>query len=198
MAIICFTTGSAVSKDTGWAEGAYCPLNEMQMVKWEEYKGKCISEREANGYNDSDFFMTVWDDEQNRPLEIKFATTRFWSYPAFASSVDATEEVIEKYNQFKRDVAEYKRKKEREERAKELLEMKRAVSDIAVEFSLPYAKLLKVSRIAKRKNINILGLFGPKIRSKFKLSIREQIIEWAKDPSPKYNFPLSPRQSMYL
>ena len=67
---------------------------------WKTHVGLCLSEREMNGYNDSDFFMTIWDEEKSEPREVMFATTRGWTYPAMGSSVDATPEVRAKYDAY--------------------------------------------------------------------------------------------------
>lgn len=67
---------------------------------WESHIGLCIKDREMNGYNDSDFYMTIWNFEKNTPEEICFASTRGWTYPAYASYVDATPEVMELYNKW--------------------------------------------------------------------------------------------------
>jgi hypothetical protein len=61
---------------------------------YETHNGLCIHEREQNGYNDSDFFMVVWNKEKNAPECIEFASTRGWSYPCYASRPDATADVL--------------------------------------------------------------------------------------------------------
>lgn len=70
------------------------------MWTWETHVGLCIRDREANGYNDSDFYMTVWNHELNQPEEICFASTRGWTYPAYGSYIDATPEVMNLYNEW--------------------------------------------------------------------------------------------------
>jgi hypothetical protein len=51
--------------------------------------------REMNGYDDSDFYASVWDDAAGCLREVMYATTRGWSYPNGAA-VDATPEVLAK------------------------------------------------------------------------------------------------------
>ena len=97
--------------------GAYCPFdwkNDVAvhignsdipaakggMFLYSSHAGLCIKEREANYYDDSDFYMLVWDVEAQAPYEIQFATTRGWSYPCFGSAVDATPEVLAEYRQY--------------------------------------------------------------------------------------------------
>ncbi|QDN94948.1 hypothetical protein FNV58_01050 (plasmid) [Streptomyces sp. RLB1-9] len=59
------------------------------------YEGAVLRLRERNGYDDSDFYALVWDEEQQRVREIQYATTRGWTYHNGAS-IDATHEVIAK------------------------------------------------------------------------------------------------------
>lgn len=70
---------------------------------YENYHGLCLYEREYNGYNDSDFYMVVWNPETQKTESHEFASTRGWSYPCYASHADATPEVLAAYEQFKRD-----------------------------------------------------------------------------------------------
>lgn len=58
------------------------------------FEGAVLRLRERNGYDDSDFYALVWDEEQQRTREIQYATTRGWTYHNGAS-IDATHEVIE-------------------------------------------------------------------------------------------------------
>lgn len=56
------------------------------------FEGAVLGIYERNGYDDSDFFATVWDDDQGAVREVQYATTRGWTYNNSAS-VDATDEV---------------------------------------------------------------------------------------------------------
>jgi hypothetical protein len=68
------------------------------------YVGRVISLRERNGYDDSDFYATVWDDTTDSPKEIEYASTRGWTYPNGAT-IDAPEEIQAKYAAWKRQKA---------------------------------------------------------------------------------------------
>ncbi|MCX4799623.1 hypothetical protein OG497_37850 [Streptomyces sp. NBC_01242] len=59
------------------------------------FTGAVLGLRERNGYDDSDFYALVWDEEQQRTREIQYATTRGWTYHNGAS-IDATHDVIAK------------------------------------------------------------------------------------------------------
>lgn len=69
--------------------------NDLIVFMWDTYVGMCVCEREANGYDDSDFYMTVYENESFK--EICFASTRGWCYPSMGSRPDATPEVMAKY-----------------------------------------------------------------------------------------------------
>lgn len=58
----------------------------------ESYKGCVVNTWERNGYNDSDFIATVWDEASSTLKSVEYASTRGWSYPNHAE-VDATPEV---------------------------------------------------------------------------------------------------------
>jgi hypothetical protein len=61
----------------------------------ETYVGRVLETYEENGYNDSDFYAIVWDDETNSLIHKQFATTRFYSN-GYGATIDATPEIIEK------------------------------------------------------------------------------------------------------
>lgn len=55
------------------------------------YEGRVLFDGERNGYDDSDFYAIVWDEEAGEMRNITYASTRGWSYPNNAV-VDFTEE----------------------------------------------------------------------------------------------------------
>lgn len=59
-----------------------------------EYEGAVLSRREHNGYDDSDFYATVYDAEADEVRSVMYATTRGWTYHNSAT-VDADEATIE-------------------------------------------------------------------------------------------------------
>jgi hypothetical protein len=75
----------------GW--GGECP----NLWLYDTHHGFCIRDYERNGYDDSDWYMVVWNPEKNEPETIEFASTRGWSYPCYGSKADATPEVLAKY-----------------------------------------------------------------------------------------------------
>lgn len=183
-----------------YPEGAYSPLNwnhpedrkTNSMALYLTYEGKCIQDRERNMYDDSDFIMTVWDDEKNEPKDIEFASTRGWSYPCYGSWADATEEVKAKYEAYC---------KEREEKHKAYLAKKQEKE---------LNKLLDTCDITKEQYDKIVDAYGsitgPKliknvlskrVRSDFKKSLAKQIRSWLNGESQYYK-PLSRKQLQYV
>lgn len=63
------------------------------------YKGAVLDTRERNGYDDSDFYARVWDEESGTVKDIEYATTRGWTY-GNSADIDATPEVVAKANAY--------------------------------------------------------------------------------------------------
>lgn len=190
MAIIDFTHDKAKAPaDAVWSE-------YHKVWTWKTHIGLCIKDREYNGYHDSDFYMTVWDEEKNAPREICFASTRGWSYPAYGSYVDATPEVMAKYEAYLAAKLEEARKDARKVKAQTILANRKIAKSAAAKWGFPYHRLISLRK--HEKYVAILGLFNLRVRSSFKKSMRDQIVKWLNDPAPKYNFPLSKKQSQYL
>jgi hypothetical protein len=57
-----------------------------------DFRGYVLGIDERNGYSDSDFFATVWDEEQGCVRTISDGTTRFAAPPKYAGA-DASSEV---------------------------------------------------------------------------------------------------------
>lgn len=60
------------------------------------YVGLVVSEREENGYNDSDWYATVYDPDTDTFFEVQTGTTRHaW---IGGCSIDASDEIKQKWN----------------------------------------------------------------------------------------------------
>lgn len=70
---------------------------ENYQVTWE---GRVLATGEHNGYDDSDFYAVVWDDEQGAPREVTYASTRGWTYNNSAT-VDADDATRAKYDAYR-------------------------------------------------------------------------------------------------
>lgn len=71
------------------------------------YTGRVIMTRERNSYHDSDFYAVVWDDETESLKNVDYHTTRGAS--TGWAKVDATPEVLEKYEIYKKAVKDFYR-----------------------------------------------------------------------------------------
>lgn len=72
------------------------PRGHLDIIETKEsYVGRVLETYEENGYNDSDFYAIVWDDETESIIHKQYATTRFYSN-GYGAKIDATPEVIEK------------------------------------------------------------------------------------------------------
>lgn len=199
------------NNENTFPEGAYCPFgpgsyNDFKsndnrsaknpIVLYHTYKGLCLYEMERNGYNDSDFYMVVWDKENHKTKTILFATTRGWCYPCCRSSPDATPEVIAAYEKWKsreqrrlrishkwlNRSKNIRESKEMNITRKQLHKLKASFTELSESEALAIIKLLKVK----------------KFRSNFRKSCSQQIRSWLADPNPKYSSPLSHKQIKYI
>ena len=68
------------------------------------YEGRVLNWYEHNGYEDSDWYAEVWDDETQSIKQVEFMTTRAYCYGH--AELDATDEVLRKvYRKNKKDAA---------------------------------------------------------------------------------------------
>jgi hypothetical protein len=170
------------------------------LVTWETHKGLCIQDKEMNGYNDSDFYMLVWNPEKQAPEEILYASTRGWTYPAMGSYVDATPEVMAAYNAYLANRAAKDKAARRKAQAKKLCELRKLETTIANTLSVPRLRVHKLYKGYGEKNFGVIAnlITSKRIRNNWKLSIAAQVIAWLQDAAPKYPLPLSKRQSNAL
>lgn len=59
-----------------------------------QYEGCVLATFERNGYHDSDFYATVWDEEKQAVVDVEYDTTRCGG--GGRADIDATDEVIRK------------------------------------------------------------------------------------------------------
>lgn len=73
-----------------------------------EYVGCVVNETERNGYNDSDFYCTVWDQDRQTFRSFEWGTTRFACLGnGYGCQVDATDEVKAAYEFYEATRAEW-------------------------------------------------------------------------------------------
>lgn len=86
----------ADAKDVQDVSQSYGP-SSGEIWTYQTHHGLCIREWERNGYDDSDFYMVIWDPEKQEPYDYCFASTSGWTYPCYGSRPDATPEVLAAY-----------------------------------------------------------------------------------------------------
>lgn len=179
--------GSQTSTDDGLPVSRLIGLTDS-------YIGACIADREANGYNDSDFYMTVWDDAEGKCKSICYASTRGWSYPCMASAVDATPETLAK-------VAAWRARQERDHKAAAICGVRTTAGQIAAALGISRKRAFRLMAgcAGQRWQLGaIRKLLTAKLRSDFKIKLRTQVQAWLAADAPRYPAPLSPRQMACL
>jgi hypothetical protein len=195
MAIINMISNNAAE----FPEGAICALRYNNskadrgfvVVTYESEHGLCLEKCERNGYDDSDFYMIVWNPETGKAENITYASTRGWSYPCYASYVDATPDVRAAYDAACK--AETRRL-----RIQGAWDARRAEMSLAAKAGITRTDVKRLRNAVGRNWDAVRRLLITNVRSGFKKSIRAQIIAWVQDPAPKFSSPLSPKQFQYL
>lgn len=180
--------------------GEYCPLpgtNGMNAERqgdtlYMTHHGLCLVDYERNMYDDSDFYMTVWNPVTKRPSNIMFATTRGWSYPCYNSWVDATPEVRAEYQEY---LAYQERRSEVMSRRHE----RQNDAEVGRMAGLNRVQIERLRQAVGRSNWEgVKKLISTNLRSGFRISMRNQIMAWVSNPNPKFASPLSNKQMAYL
>ena len=160
---------------------------------WKTHIGLCLKDREMNGYDDSDFYMTVWDEATQAPREIMFASTRGWTYPSYGSSVDASPEVRAKYDAYVAAQRAASRAADRKAKALVLWTTRKIIRR-TVGNGDAFVRAVRLRRHLGPEQFNaIIKLLNTKVRSSFKKSLQDQAVKWFQDGS-EYRSPLSPKQ----
>ena len=193
-----------------WPEGAYCPLGSSNpdhqikshgaMVLWETHQGLCLNDWERNGYDDSDFFMDVWNPEKRCVETILFATTRGWTYPSYGSKPDATPEVIAEVKVWRAEQAALVLAAQRLAKANELRAIRQKIRALAERYAFKPYRLAKLVRTEKsdRGSAALRLLTSSRLKNQFRIKMQTQLVDWLKQVEPKYDSPFSPKQWMYV
>lgn len=88
---------------------AFNRKQNWKLFSYDTHVGLCLFESERNGYHDSDFDMTVWNEAEHRPEKIEFASTRGWCGPCFGSHPDATPETLYAYESWQHEQEKQRR-----------------------------------------------------------------------------------------
>lgn len=166
---------------------------------YDTHVGFCLRSGEYNGYDDSDFYMEVWNPNERKVERIIFASTRGWTYPCYGSSADATPEVLEAYAQMKDAESRLAAMQAYAEKVATLCAYRADCKALAKAAGVPVGKVLRLARSWGKENVlAVAKLAQKKLRSEFKLKLKNQVIAWLADPAPKYRTPLSARQMQFL
>lgn len=100
-------TNPFAGKEQGYDPNQYSHSSELSALHVaqaheESWTGCVLATGEHNFHDDSDFYALVWSEEQQRVIEVQYATTRGWTYHDSAK-VDATPEVLAKATAWKAD-----------------------------------------------------------------------------------------------
>lgn len=154
------------------------------------YVGCVLGLGEYNGYDDSDFYAMVWDEENQTVKKVWYDTTR--AYTNTTAHVDATDEVREKARRF------YESER-RSNLAKNLNELRLKEHKVVHKHELSIVKLREMSKTHSKETYeDMLCFLSKNVRSNFKKSLRDQIVGWIKSDERKYDSPLSKKQWQYI
>ncbi len=202
----------------GYGPGEAGPTRVLR----ETYIGRVLGLGENNGYDDSDFYAIVWDDETETTKRITYASTRGWSYDLYGATVDATPEIVERLK-----VLQEKTRRQSQIMARRTVSKKRCefarklgvrpsairrlekaygpISHVQVRERNRYSNELaysmgffkepgQIDRVLKLAESAAAG----KLRNEFKKKLGQQVLTWLQDPAPAYDSPLSKKQVQYV
>jgi hypothetical protein len=159
-----------------------------------DYVGKVLTKEIYQYLGDGDgyFYVIAWNNEKNGPEHVFVRHAGYSSTHTYV--IDATEEVVNKYNAYMQQLKYEADKREQKNRVMDKLENRKRWMKVSKELNIPYPVVMK----KLKNNKDILILLETKVRSEFKMSLKNQVITWLNEASPKYNFPLSPRQLSFI
>jgi hypothetical protein len=148
-----------------------------------------VLDRAANYVGDGEYsnFATVWNVEKNASEPIIYGYTR--SENMATALIDAPAEIVALWNAEKALKAKKIRVGTKIQKRAEMIQVRKAAG---LETYHQLKKLYYVAPISKHYELD--RLLTAKLRSGFRISLRQQIINWLNDPAPKFRNPLSPRQ----
>ena len=114
------------------------------------HKGLVLYVGERNYYHDSDFYALVWNEEKQDVDTVEWGSTRGWTYPNNAV-VDATEDVVKKYDALKARLEKERRERiEKERQAR--LERESEECGISVEELVEMESIIRMRKKSPPQN----------------------------------------------
>ena len=162
-----------------------------------KFKGLCL-EVKYNYLWDGDFCnnMLVWNPESKTVSQELVYDSRGFSS---VHEVDATPEVKQEYADYLAAIAAKRVAIVRQNKLERLVEFRAQCKRLGVAYGFKAFRLLALrNRYNPADYQNILDLLEKNIRSGFKKSLRQQLVNWLADENPNYATPLSPKQVSYL
>lgn len=161
--------------------------------------GLCLFDWERNGYDDSDFYMAVWNPIKGEREDICFASTRGWSYPCYGSKPDATPEVRAAHDAWRDQLKAHDEaaRKAKELAAKQALELEFVALAKIVGCTPARVQALQEA-MGDQYEACVKLLKTKAFRSSFRASLCQQIKTWLMDENPAHAAPLSYKQRQYL
>jgi len=147
-----------------------------------------VGNYEVNMYHDSYFKTVFWDDEA-KTLTTKEIGSTAYGGGSTSTTLTSDEQVWKEVEEYRaRRMAEVVKLK-RDNKAKRLRDARSALKAAGVHTA--FTRQYNTDELE-----DIAALFDTRVRSKFKLSVREQVREWS--PQSEYKTPLTKKQMTYV
>lgn len=160
----------------------------------EVFKGAVLTAPTYHYIWDGDYSydVTVWNEEKGEPES--YCVEHSYGLNRLQSEIDATPEVVAKWDAYRAARIAEMEHKERVRRVQKALASRKMWMELTPITAIPYTIVRR--KLKSKYELYKLLLSNP--RSAFRLSLKKQVMDWLDDPNPKYDFPLSPKQMMYL
>lgn len=208
----CAKTDPAATKNHAGA-GYYVYLPDMPNLAYDEryaqgptvyytkeiWHGACLHKTENYIYDgDSLYNMVVWNAAEGKPETVTYGDTR--GVARGHATVDATPEVLAAYKAWVKARDEAVAKAKREARIMRALDERKTLIKAAKDNGFKYGALIEARKNWGFENRRAIEkLLTANIRSGFKKSLRQQVIDWLNNADKRfYKLPLSGKQMQYI
>jgi len=144
----------------------------------------CVGNYEENRYHDSYFHSVFWDDE-NKTLVTQMVGSTAFGGGSYGTELTNDQRVWEEVNAWREQKKAERRARRRNKKAKRLREARKILKDNGVHTA--FSNSVPIEDLE-----DVAALFSNRVRNKFKLKMREQVLAWT--PDSKFKTPLSEKQ----